>query len=108
MLGSALAFYKLPGRNWRMRVFWLTPYDPCVEYKDINGNHMTVTLPINYLKVSHVKESGLEKSGDFLKADFEKNDLKVTHHRGPIHNYLGIGLDYSGKVKFKVSMIMYL
>ena len=37
-----------------------------------------------------------------------KSNLKVTHHRGPIHDYLGIGLDYSEKGKLKVSMILYL
>ncbi len=37
-----------------------------------------------------------------------KNDLKVAHHRGAIHDYLGIGIDYSEKGKFQVSMILYL
>ncbi len=58
--------------------------------------------------MSHVEEAEVEKFGDFLKSNFEKNNLKVTHHRGPIHNYLGIGLDYSEKGKLKVSMIPYL
>ncbi len=50
----------------------------------------------------------MEKFGEFLKTNFEKNDLKVTHHRRAVHDYLGIGLDYYEKGKFKVSMIPYL
>ena len=58
--------------------------------------------------MSHVEESEVEKFGDFLKANLEKNDLKVTHHCGPINDNLGIGIEYSEKGKFKVSMIPYL
>ncbi len=43
-----------------------------------------------------------------MKANFKKSKLKVTHHRGPIHDYLEIGLDYSDKGKLKLSMIPYL
>ncbi len=86
----------------------VNPYDPCVANKEFNGSQMTVTWHVDDLKVSHVEETEVEKFVDFLKANFEKNDLKVTHHRGAIHNYLGIGLDYSEKGKFEVSMIPYL
>ncbi len=88
--------------------FAVNPYDPCVAKKDTNGNQMTVTWHVDDLKVSHVEESEVEKFGNFLKDNFEKNEVKITHHQGPVHDYLGIGLDYSEKGKFKVSMIPYL
>ncbi len=69
---------------------------------------MTVNWHIDDLKVSHVEESEVEKFGEFLKVNFKKNDLKVTHHCRAIRDYLGIGLDYSEKGKFKVSVIPYL
>ncbi len=105
MLESALAFYKLLRKKLEDEGFVVNPYGPCVANKEVSGSHMTVTWHVDDLKVSHVKEAEVEKFGDFLKATFVKNDLKMTHYCGDIHNYLGIGLDYSEKGKFKVSMI---
>ena len=73
----------------------VNPCYPCVINKDVNGSQITVTWHMNDLKVSHVEESEVEKFGEFLKANLEKNDLKVTYHHGPMHDYLGIALDYS-------------
>ncbi len=91
-----------------MRGLWSTPYDPCVVNKDVNKSQMMGTWHINDLKVPHIEESEVKKFGEFLKANFENNGLKVTHHCGPVHDYLGLGLDCSEKGKFKVSVIPYL
>ena len=88
--------------------FVVNHYDPCVVNKEVNGTQMTVTWRVDDLKVSHVNEAEVEKFGNFLKANFEKAKLEVTHHRGPIHDYLGISLDYYDKGKLTVSMIPYL
>ncbi len=69
---------------------------------------MTETWHVDDLRVSHVEEAQVKKFGDLLKANFNKNDLKVTHHRKHVHEYLGIGIDYSDKGKFNVYMILYL
>ena len=108
MLESALALYKLLIKKLEDEGFVVNPYDPCVASKEVNRIQMIVTWHVYDLKVSHIKEAEVEKFGDFLKANFEKNDLKVTLHCGPIHGYLGIGLDYSEKGKFKVPIILYL
>ena len=57
---------------------------------------MTVAWHVD-LKVSHVEEYEVKKLGNFLKSNLEKNDLKITHHCGNVHDYLGIGLDYAVK-----------
>ena len=74
----------------------------------MNGKQMTVTWHVDNLKVSHLDGAEIDKFGVYHKRTYEKADLKVTEHKGVVHDYLGIDLDYSTSGSLRVSMIKYL
>ena len=65
LLKPALLFYtKLVGELVDMG-FGINPHDPCVGKKIVNGTQMTVTWPVDNLKVSH--KNPVEESKFILK-----------------------------------------
>ena len=85
--------------------FELNPYDPCVANKTINGSQMTVTWHVDDLKVSHVDSIEVTK---FILSMAKIYGPNITVSRGPVHDYLGMDLDYSECGNVKISMIKYL
>ena len=102
LLKSALLFYKKLVENLEAYVFNINPYEPCVANNTINGNQKNVTWHIDDLKVSYQYEFEITKFASYLSDIYGK---KLTVHRGKVHEYLGMDLDYSEEVKVKVSMI---
>jgi hypothetical protein len=84
--------------------FTVNPYDSCVVNKVINGKQCTIIWHVDDLKLSHVDQSVLEGVVEKLNAKYGQEDPLVVH-RGKIHEYLGMTIDYSedGKVKFMMA-----
>ena len=66
---------------------------------------MTVTWHVDDLKVSHKDPAEITKFANYSAVIYGK---ALTVHRGKIHNYLGMDLDYTTKGKVGVSMIKYV
>ena len=81
----------------------INPYDPCVFNKEVNGNQLTVTLHVDDLKISHVDSFEVTKLIRYL----EKIYGKVVVHRGKVHDYLGMDLDFSDEGYLQVGMFKY-
>jgi hypothetical protein len=81
--------------------FTMNPYDRCVVNKIIKGKQCTIIWHVDDLKLSHVRQSVLEAIAKKLSAKYGQK-MPLTIHRGEIHEYLGMTIDYSeeGKVKF--------
>jgi hypothetical protein len=81
--------------------FSVNPYDPCVVNKTINGKQCTALWHVDDIKMSHVKQNVLDSIITKLSKQYGQ-DAPLTVQRGPIHDYLGMMIDYSedGKVKF--------
>jgi hypothetical protein len=79
------------------------PYDSCVVNKIINGKQCTIIWHVDDLKLSHVEQQVLKDITDKLNAKYGQQTPLVMH-RGKIHDYLGMAIDYSedGKVKFSM------
>ena len=71
----------------------------------INGKQMTVAWHVDDLKVSHEDESENTKFAEWMKTIYGE---KLTVHRGKIHDYLGMMMDWSKDGKVTISMIKYL
>ncbi len=71
----------------------------------MNGKQMTVCWHVDDLKVSHVDDEELTKFGQWLN---ETYGVSVVSHRGEVHDYLGMVMDYSAEGKVKVTMIDYI
>ena len=105
LLRSALLFYLKLVKDLEAYGFTLNPYDPCVANAMINGSQMTVTWHVDDLKVSHAESFQITKFATYLSTIYGK---KLTVHRGKIHDYLGMDLDFTNKGVVKVAMIKYL
>ena len=87
--------------------FVITPYDPCMVNKVVNGSQFTITWHIDNLKISHVDPSMLDTFMDDLNQVFGKQSLGMVH-KGPRHDCLGITLDYSSPGKVIGDMKQYI
>ena len=105
LLRSALLFYLKLRADLEEFGFKFNDYDPCVANKMVNGKQMTVTFHVDDLKISHVDQLELTKMTIWLG---KKYGNKLVVHRGDVHDYLGMDLDYSEKGVVKLSMIKQL
>ena len=81
--------------------FELNPYDPCVANKIINGKQCTIAWHVDDLKISHVSLEVVKDVIEKLNTRYgQETPLSVT--LGPVHEYLGMTLDFSkpGEVSF--------
>jgi hypothetical protein len=104
-LQAAILFWKnLTGFLTEELGFVINPYNNCVANKMTDGDQCTIIWHIDDLKLSHTKQSVLEDIATKLNAKYGQEDPLVVH-RGKVHDYLGMTIDYSedGKVKFMMS-----
>jgi hypothetical protein len=95
-LRSALIFYKKLVADLESIGFKLNPYDLCVANKEVNGTQTMVCWHIDDLKVSHMDPREDTRFGDWLS---ETYGMAVVAHRGVVHHYLGMIVDFSVKGK---------
>jgi hypothetical protein len=106
LLKSALLFYRKFVKDLKNyeTPFTINPYDPCVANATINGKQTTITWHIDDLKVSHIDPFQITKFAAYLAAIYG-NSLVV--HRGKIHDYLNMDLNFATEGIAQVSMITY-
>ena len=123
LLRSALLFYRKLSKELVEHGFVINPYDPCVATKmiptsaktaeiaiKINNNlpnkdknfvvpshhQHTVTWHVDDVKSSHIDPLENTKFALHLSKLYNKKGMKkITIHRGPIHDYLGMDFDFS-------------
>jgi hypothetical protein len=87
--------------------FVTNPYDSCVVNKIINGKQCTIIWHVDDLKLSHVEQQVLEDIANKLNTKYGQQ-TPIVIHRGKIHDYLGMTIDYSEDGKVKLSMPDYV
>jgi hypothetical protein len=101
-LQAALLFWEdLSGFLINKLGFKPNPYDSCVMNKTINGRQCTAVWHVDDIKMSHFEQDVLNSISDKLSAQYGK-ESPLTVHKGTVHEYLGMTIDYSedGKVMF--------
>ena len=100
LLQSALLFYKKLRGELEGRGFKINDYDPCVAHKDINGHKMIVTWHVDDLKVSHKDPFEITRFAAWLSGIYGED---LTVHKGKVHDYFRMDLDYStpGKLGYQ-------
>ena len=107
-LQAALLFWEnLSGYLVEELGFVRNPYDGCVVNKIVEGKQCTIIWHVDDLKLSHVKQSVLEDIVSRLNERYGK-ETPVTVHRGAVHDYLGMTIDYSKKGQVTFDMTQYL
>ena len=81
--------------------FTINPYDSCVANKIIDGKQCTILWHVDDIKMSHVSQGVLESIMKQIEARFGR-EAPLTVTRGPVHEYLGMTIDFSrpGTVQF--------
>ena len=105
LLRSALLLYKKLVGDLKGEGFVLNAYDPCMANKTVNGKQMTVCWQVDDLKVSHVDPTEVTKFEKWLNSTY---GVMVAEHRGKVHNYLGMILDFSKDEHVMVNMTEYI
>jgi len=109
---AALLYYKKFVKSLTKQGFKLNPYDGYVANKIVNGKQITICFHVNDCKISHDCTKVVDATIKWLQAEYESifddgsGVMKV--HRGKVHKYLGMSLDFSHKGQCHVTMHDYL
>ena len=109
---AALLYYKKFVKSLKSKAFKLNPYDGCVANKIVKGKQITICFHVDDCKISHEVPQVIDETIDWLKAEYESifedgsGEMKV--HRGKVHKYLGMSLDFTNKGQCIVTMNDYL
>jgi hypothetical protein len=112
MMVAALLYYKTFVKSLVNHVFKLNPYNGCVANKTVKGKQITVCFRVDDCKISHEHQKVVDETIDWLRAEYESifedglGAIKV--HRGKVHKYLGMTLDFSHKGQCIVTVHDYL
>ena len=91
---------------------WINPYHGCVAYKMVKGKQITICFHVDDCKISHESSKVIDETIEWLREEyesiFEDGSGAMKVHRGKVHKYLGITLDFSHKGKCRVSMYDYV
>jgi hypothetical protein len=110
MVASLLYYNKFCNTLKRLG-FKPNPYDACVYNKPIGAKQQTVCFHVDDLKASHVDPNANTKLAEELRKEYEHimedGTGQMVVHRGSVHEYLGMTLDYSTKGVCKITMSKY-
>ena len=92
-MNAALLAYKKLANLFKQWGLTMNPYDPCVWNKDIEGSQFTVVFHVDDLLMSHLSPHVVSDIIEKLDKEYgSKDSLTVT--RGPVHEYLGMTVDF--------------
>ena len=106
-LRAALIFWRKLTSKLVEWGFTINPYDWCIANKQINGQQCTLVWHVDDMKISHVDTKIVDDVIKRLEREFGK-EAPLTIHRGKIHHYLGMTLDFSLPGKVQISMEEYI
>ena len=75
--------------------------------KTVDGNQITVVSHVNDLRISHENQDTVNALINKLSERYGKG-VDLTIHRGKVHEYLGMKLDYRKEGKVKINITDYL
>jgi hypothetical protein len=107
MLESALLWYRKFCGRLEKAGFKFNPYDPCVTNESVKGSQQMILLHVDDLKSSHKDKRVNDQFDKWLQTKYGEH-RKVTTHRGKIHEYLRMELDYTEDGIVKIGMIKYV
>ena len=95
---ASLLYYRMFTNNLTDIGFKITPYNPCISNKMIDGQQMTICYHVDDCKLIHCRS----KVNDWIikwliqehESIFEDRSGKMTVSRGKVRKYLGVTLDY--------------
>jgi hypothetical protein len=95
-MNAALLAYKKLAKLFKAWGMTMNPYDPCVWNADIEGTQFTVVFHVDDLLMSHKSAEIVTMMIKRLDTEYGTRD-ELTVTRGPIHEYLGMTIDFTVK-----------
>ena len=74
----------------------------------VNGKQLTITWHVDDFKASHVHERVLDEFVEWLKRKFGSDVNKLKVHKGKVHDYLAMNLDYTVKGQVRIDVIKHV
>ena len=105
LLQYALLLYRKLRTELEYFGFAVNPYDPCAANKIVNGSQITLTWHVDDLDISH---KDILEVTNFLHHLGQIYGDRMTVHRGKVHDYLGMDLDFITTNTTKIGMIKYI
>ena len=109
---AALLYYKKFVKSLLKHGFKLNPYDGCVANKIVKGKQITICFHVDDCKISHELPEVIDETISWLRAEyesiFEDGSGAMKVHRGKVHKYLGMTLDFTKRGQCVVTMYDYL
>jgi hypothetical protein len=90
-----------------MQGFTINSYDWCIANKMVNGKQCTIVWHMDDLKISHKDSRAVDGIIAALRTEYKKVG-KMTMHRGKVHEYLGMTLDFTKPGKFIINIEKHL
>jgi hypothetical protein len=107
VLEAAILWYKKFRGELEQKGFKFNPYDPWVANRTEKGSQHTLLFHVDDLKSSHKDPKVNDQFDKWLQENYGEHG-EVAIHRGKIHDYLGMEIDFSEKGKVKISMTEYV
>ena len=107
MLEAALLWYKKFRKELEEVGFKFNPYDPCVANRVVRKLQQTIVFHVDDLKSSHKDPKVNDEFVTWLNRKYGEHGA-VAVHRGKIHEYLGMELEYTKKGELIIGMVKYV
>jgi urease gamma subunit len=95
---ASLLFYNKFCKTLKANDFELNPYKPCVGNRMVNGMQQTCGFHVDDVMLTCVDVSNNDHFIETLREEcesvFKDGSGKMTVHRGKVHDYLGMRLDF--------------
>ena len=109
---ASLLYYQKFTTSLSSNGYKMNPYDACVWNKTIQDKQCTICFHVDDCKISHASRHVVDSVIEWLRKDyesvFEDGSGKMKVHRGKIHTYLGMTLDFSTAKQIRISMTEYV
>ena len=107
MLEAALLWYKKFRNELEGVGFKFNPYDPCVANRVVRKLQQTIVFHVDDLKSSHKDPKVNDEFVIWLNKKYGEHGA-VAVHRGKIHDYLGMELEYTNNGELIIGMVKYV
>jgi hypothetical protein len=109
---ASLLYYRKFTRSLKNQGYTMNPYDHCVWNKIVKKKQITICFHVDDCKVSHESARVVDNAIKWLRRDyesiFEDGSGAMVVHRGKVHKYLGMTIDFNTAGIVEVSMVEYV
>jgi hypothetical protein len=109
---ASLLYYQKFVKSLTDIDFIISPYDPCVSNKIIEGEQMTFCFHVDDCKLSLRKKTVMDRMIGYLWQEYESifkdGSGAMTVSQRKIHKYIGMTLDYIVPGQVKITMLDYV